>query len=50
MPWMVAGLVAAFVGMIAYRTIAPRIRRRRPYDAGSVSTDWLAHHKQPPER
>lgn len=46
---MVAGLVAVVAGLLAYRTLAPRARRRRPYDAGSVSNDWLAHHKNPPD-
>jgi hypothetical protein len=50
MTWLAGGLVATVMAILAYRALAPRVRRKRPFDAGSVSTDWLAHHKQPPER
>jgi hypothetical protein len=45
MQWLVAGAIAAFAGLIAYRTLAPRMDRRRAHDAGAVSADWLANHR-----
>ena len=48
MQWLVAGAIAAVAGLIAYRTIVPRMDRRRTHDAGAVSADWLANHRNLP--
>jgi hypothetical protein len=48
MQWLVAGAIAAVAGLIAYRTLVPRLNRRRAHDAGSVSADWLANHRNLP--
>jgi hypothetical protein len=48
MQWLVAGAIAAVAGLIAYRTLAPRMDRRRTHDAGAVSADWLANHRNLP--
>ena len=39
-------LCAAAAGaVIAYRALRPRTRRRKQFDAGAVSQDWIQQHR-----
>ena len=45
MQFLIGGLVGFIGVVIAYRTIRPRIHRRRAYDGGVVSESWLQQQR-----
>ena len=44
MLWIALGAVG-IGGLFVYQMIRPMLRRRREYDAGSVSEYWIAQHR-----
>ena len=44
-PWLAIGVMTLFGAILAYKTITPRTRRSRKYDAGAVSEDWIQQQR-----
>jgi hypothetical protein len=45
MLWIVLGAVGIAGALFIYQTVRPMLRRRREYDAGSVSEYWIQQHR-----
>jgi hypothetical protein len=45
MVWLALGVLGIGGVMIIYRTVRPMTRRRKKYDAGTVSQDWIEQQR-----
>ena len=45
MLWFALGAVGLGSAMFIYRAVRPMMRRRRKYDAGAVSQDWIQQQR-----
>jgi len=45
MLWIALGAVGIGGALFIYQTIRPMMRRRRKYDAGAVSEDWVQQNR-----
>jgi hypothetical protein len=45
MLWIALGAIGIAGAMFVYRTVRPMTRRRRKFDAGAVSEDWIEQHR-----
>ena len=45
MVWFALGVLGIGGAMLVYRTVRPMTRRRKKYDAGAVSQDWIEQQR-----
>jgi hypothetical protein len=45
MLWFALSAVGIGGALFIYRTVRPMMRRRRKYDAGAVSQDWIQQQR-----
>ena len=45
MLWITLGAIGIAGVMFVYRTVRPMTRRRRKFDAGSVSENWIEEQR-----
>jgi hypothetical protein len=45
MLWITLGAIGIAGVVFVYRTVRPMTRRRRKFDAGAVSEDWIEQHR-----
>ena len=45
MVWFALGVLGIGGAMLVYRTVRPMRRRRKKYDAGAVSQDWIEQQR-----
>ena len=45
MVWLALGVLGIGGAMLVYRTVRPMRRRRKKYDAGAVSQDWIEQER-----
>jgi hypothetical protein len=45
MPLLVVGLILVVGTLVTYRIVRPLQRRRKRYDVGAVSEDWLQRQR-----
>jgi hypothetical protein len=43
--WVTLGFIGVAGVLLIYKTIRPMTRRRRKFDAGAVSEDWIQQHR-----
>lgn len=46
---LILGLITVASALFAYRTLRPMQRRRKDYDAGTVSEQWLQQQRGEPK-
>ena len=45
MVWIAVGAIGIACAMFVYRIVRPMTRRRRKYDAGTVSVSWIEQQR-----
>ena len=45
MLWITLGAIGIAGVMFVYRIVRPMMRRRRKFEAGAVSEDWIEQHR-----